>query len=251
MKHFLLAFLSFHLLFLCNVYSTPFPKCDLPATSDPVILKKLESLFVSNWLIAATTLTDQAEPVQTLFEFSVCNASTLCPANTLICKLTNAESNHKSKPDSVAFKSTTQIFKQPDGFLLNSTGSKCSTGGDDFNTSVYFRCGKTIGIPRLVSNKFADPCSFVFEWDTNEACETDKFKSSREVPCFLTSTDLDSSSRIQNYVTVDFNPLILAGTSSRPNSFESFHQVVEFNDDIDVGVNLCRYETTRKKDIFI
>ncbi len=62
----------------------------------------------------------------------------------------------------------------------------------------------------------------------------------------MTSTDSDASDRVKSYVTVDFNPLILAGSAAYLNSYESFHRVVEFDENVDVGVNLCRYETNGK-----
>ena len=243
-----------------SIDSTSATKCGISSTTikqDDPIFSKLESLLVSNWLISAKTYDNGADVLsQNLFEFSLCQSvSTFCQEqlnSSGICKLTNSESNHIAKSIIIGYKSTLQLARLNEGYLLNSTGFKC-TPDLDYKTTIYFRCGKTIGIPHLL-NKFIsveqsseEKCTLNFEWETSQACQTNNFKSINEIPCYLTSTELSQTGGIKTYITVDFNPLILSGSTTNLNRFESFHRVVEFNDDLDIGLNLCRYESSGNK----
>jgi hypothetical protein len=246
LAHALFQFSLIQLIISINpAQSTDPSSCQLLFDSYPELTKKFESLFLaspSNWV---TSVNDDETPVSisSLFEFSFCNASSYCPATAVICRLKNGQA---AVPDVIGLRSTLTWLKQANGYVLNTTGTNCSvstTPGQTFKTSVYLRCGKKMGSPRLVHT--TDPCNFLFDWETSHACETDAFISKNEIPCSLTTNEYDTVTKsVKKYVTVDFNPLVLVATASASTTTEPFHQVVEFNENIELGVNLCRYETS-------
>uniref|UniRef100_A0A5F9C0Z7 Cation-independent mannose-6-phosphate receptor n=1 Tax=Oryctolagus cuniculus TaxID=9986 RepID=A0A5F9C0Z7_RABIT len=68
--------------------------------------------------------------------------------------------------------------------------------GHRVQSSISFRCGKTLGTPEFVT---ATECVHYFEWKTTAACRKDTFKANKEVPCYAFDGELRKH---------DLNPLI-------------------------------------------
>lgn len=107
-------------------------------------------------------------------------------------------------------------------------------------------------MPKLVSDTADVDCKLVFEWETNQVCSNKKFQSLNEIPCYLTqSASLDQvavnkkKTSLIKYVQVDLNPLQLTdninATSTLSYSSSSLHKVIEYDESLDISLNVCRY----------
>ncbi|XP_062406227.1 cation-independent mannose-6-phosphate receptor [Sardina pilchardus] len=101
---------------------------------------------------------------------------------------------------------------------FNST-QKCEGGSGNMQTSISFLCGKTMGTPELVT---VSECVHHFEWRTYVACDKDKFKPHKEVPCYAFDSDGKKH---------DLNPLI---------KITDGYLVDDSDDEIDFNINICR-----------
>ena len=204
------------------------------------------------WLITGSSSNRQA-----LYEISLCNSSSLCETTSLdqsdsisVCKLTNqlnSQNKSESKSEIIGYGSKIELETTADGYVLKSIGAKCKTVNNtvyNHTTYVYFHCGKTIGVPSLVydykydtsdDGSSSNECKTIFDWESNQVCTDSRFRAAKEIPCYLTLNDGSF-----DYKTVDFSPLVLVN-SSTSSSYANFHQVVEFNPEFDVSLNLCRY----------
>ncbi|KAK7907744.1 hypothetical protein WMY93_016356 [Mugilogobius chulae] len=99
-----------------------------------------------------------------------------------------------------------------------NTTQKCPEGSDNFQASISFQCGKTMGTPEFVASA---QCVHYFEWRTYVACNKDKFKPHKEVPCYVFGSKGKH----------DLNPLI---------KVTSGYLVDDGDDNIDFYINICR-----------
>lgn len=236
-----LIYAVFIVVFVCVQLSQSWPCENLIDREDALVTRRLVDLLSKNWLITHPT----ANSTEIIYELAYCGASDLCPSEASVCRIRNDADNKKAVSTSLGLKSTTRLSKYP-----ANGGYELVTNGTDGSSSVtvYFTCSKTMGTPRLVVDNDSTTAggSIIIYWATNQACPNDRFISSREVPCFYTSTDVFKyRNDSMDYVTVDFDALVLTKsiTSNDANS-APFHQVVEFNDKMDVFINLCRYESS-------
>jgi hypothetical protein len=135
--------------------------------------------------------------------------------------------------------------------LLKIKGEKCHKSNENqayHFTYIYFHCGKTIGLPILLLNKTnqnEQECQTVFEWYTNQVCNTRLFNSKNEVPCYLTLSEKSNKTNKNNYLTINFNPLLQTRSSSQ-NNLTNFYQVIKKDETIDISLDLCRYGSSSK-----
>lgn len=224
---------------------------------DPGIKSALGSLLNYTWMITSSgsNLDNFDNTRNNLYEISLCEPSNLCPSTggaSSLCKVTNQANATEST--NIGLTSQVSLKNITDGYMLKTTGTKCGkrkNNEDLFYTSyIFFHCGKTLGVPVLIddfSDKTTinliqneplegdelDECSVVFKWSTNQACSHKRLKDTTEIPCYLTLTDKLSSGQSQ-YMTVDFSPLML-------NEAANFRQVLQFDDSMDIALDLCRY----------
>lgn len=98
------------------------------------------------------------------------------------------------------------------------TAEKCPGSSNNFQASISFHCGKTMGSPEFVA---AVQCVHYFEWRTYAACKKDKFKPHKEVPCYVFGSKGKH----------DLNPLIKVTNG---------YLVDDGDDNIDFFINICR-----------
>uniref|UniRef100_A0A3B4B5Q6 MRH domain-containing protein n=1 Tax=Periophthalmus magnuspinnatus TaxID=409849 RepID=A0A3B4B5Q6_9GOBI len=105
------------------------------------------------------------------------------------------------------------------GYVVDfNTTEKCPGSSNNFQASISFQCGKTMGTPEFVA---AAQCVHYFEWRTYLACKKDTFKPHKEVPCYAFGPKGKH----------DLNPLI---------KVTSGYLVDDGDDNIDFYINICR-----------
>ena len=243
---------------LCGL-STSWPiGCD---TIQPSFSKSLNHILDFTWLVTN-------EKRNSLYEISLCSPSNLCSSArsnpTSICRIEN-NSSAKNEPSSsiLGYQTSFQLKNTSDGYLLKIKGAKCDKKILDTQlnhmTYIYFTCGKTLGHPVLViedeinkdedeehlfdENEDKNVCKTVFTWSTNQVCADKRFSKYSEMPCYLTLNDKGSANDL--YMSVDFSSLIKTESSSL-NDRSNFYQVVEFNDEMEISLDLCRYGSLSK-----
>ncbi|KAK0149277.1 Cation-independent mannose-6-phosphate receptor [Merluccius polli] len=100
-----------------------------------------------------------------------------------------------------------------------NTTVQCPGSQNNVQSSISFQCGKTMGNPEFVT---VSQCVHYFEWRSYTACKNEKFKPSKEVPCYA----FDSDGRKH-----DLTPLISLSTG----------YLVDDGDNLgDFYINICR-----------
>ena len=233
--------------------------CD---NKQPSFTSALNRLLDFTWL-----LTNHNQTRNILYEINFCETSTLCPSlrskPVSVCRV---ETNGNLTEFSIlGYQTNYQIKNTSDGFVLKIKGEKCDKfeSNTEMNhmTYIYFSCAKTMGRPTLLTegqiklgedeehlfdeDEENNVCKTVFKWNTNQACNEKRFSKFNEIPCYLTLNEQNNEKESKNggYSIVDFSKFIKSDSSGLNN----FHQVIEFNDEIDVLINVCRYSSTTSK----
>ncbi|CAL1586585.1 unnamed protein product [Knipowitschia caucasica] len=105
------------------------------------------------------------------------------------------------------------------GYVFDfNTTEQCPGSNNNFQASISFQCGKTMGTPEFVASA---QCVHYFEWRTYAACKKDTFKPHKEVPCYVFGAKGKH----------DLNPLI---------KVTSGYLVDDGDDNVDFYINICR-----------
>ncbi|KAK5852634.1 hypothetical protein PBY51_006486 [Eleginops maclovinus] len=155
---------------------------------------------------------DQDNKVGYTLKLCESSPSTSCGADTAVCAR-----NLTLKADHSVGQLSLQKLS---GSVLDFNSTEICPGSDNnFQTSISFQCGKTMGTPEFVA---VSQCVHYFEWRTYAACKRDKFKPHIEVPCYVFDSDGKKH---------DLNPLIKVNDG---------YLVDDGDDSIDFYINICR-----------
>ncbi|XP_058516485.1 cation-independent mannose-6-phosphate receptor isoform X4 [Ochotona princeps] len=128
-----------------------------------------------------------------LYKINLCAnmAATPCGPATAVCMHDLRTESYRSVGDFVLRSASRSLLE------FNTTVS-CGppSRGHRVQSSISFRCGKTLGSPEFVT---ATGCVHYFEWKTTAACKKATFKALKEVPCYVFDRELRKH---------DLNPLI-------------------------------------------
>ncbi|KAJ8009057.1 hypothetical protein DPEC_G00084890 [Dallia pectoralis] len=150
------------------------------------------------------------------YTIKLCNSShaTACGQDSAVCAHNLTSKTDRSVGDFLLKKVTGSSVVD-----FNST-EKCPGGsGTNVQSSISFQCGKTMGTPEFVT---VAHCVHYFEWRTYVACKNQKYKPSKEVPCYVFDTDGKKH---------DLNPLI---------KLTDGYLVDDSDNDVDFYINICR-----------
>ncbi|KAM3833852.1 cation-independent mannose-6-phosphate receptor [Diretmus argenteus] len=148
------------------------------------------------------------------YTLKLCDSSptTTCGASTAVCARNLTSKEERSVGD--------LSHQRLSGTVLDYNNTmKCPGSDNNIQTSISFRCGKTMGTPEFVT---VSQCVHYFEWRTYVACKKGKFKPHKEVPCYVFDTDGKKH---------DLNPLIKVSDG---------YLVDDGDNNIDFYINICR-----------
>uniref|UniRef100_A0A8C2ZDD4 Insulin-like growth factor 2 receptor n=1 Tax=Cyclopterus lumpus TaxID=8103 RepID=A0A8C2ZDD4_CYCLU len=155
---------------------------------------------------------DQDNNVSYTLKLCESSPSTSCGPGTAVCA-----KNLATKADQSVGELSLQTLS---GTVLDYNGTeKCPGSSNSIQTSISFQCGKTMGTPEFVA---VSQCVHYFEWRTFTACNKDKFKPHKEVPCYAFDSDGKKH---------DLSPLIKVTDG---------YLVDDGNDSVDFYINICR-----------
>ncbi|XP_068609541.1 cation-independent mannose-6-phosphate receptor [Brachionichthys hirsutus] len=155
---------------------------------------------------------DQDQEVSYTLRLCVSSPPTSCGVDTAVCARNLTSNTNQSVGD-------LSLQRLSDKVLDFNNTQKCPGSSNNIQSSISFQCGKTMGTPEFVA---VSQCVHYFEWRTYAACESDKFKPRKEVPCYVFDSDGKKH---------DLSPLIKVGDG---------YLVDDGDDAVDFYINICR-----------
>lgn len=148
------------------------------------------------------------------YALKICDSSpdTECGNGSAVCAHNLMSGQHQSVGE-------LSLRKVSPAVLDFNSSRKCNDNNSNFQSSITFQCGKTMGTPEFVT---LSECVHYFEWRTYVACRRDKFTPHKEVPCYVFDSDGKKH---------DLNPLI---------KLSDGYLVDDPDDDRDFYINICR-----------
>uniref|UniRef100_A0A8C2IXB6 Insulin-like growth factor 2 receptor n=1 Tax=Cyprinus carpio TaxID=7962 RepID=A0A8C2IXB6_CYPCA len=148
------------------------------------------------------------------YTLKLCDTSpeTECGKESAVCA-------HKLKSGQFQSVGEFSLRKVSPAVLDFNSSTKCDDKSSNFQSSITFQCGKTMGTPEFVT---VSECVHYFEWRTYAACKRDKFRPHKEVPCYVFDSDGKKH---------DLNPLI---------KLSDGYLVDDPDDETDFYINICR-----------
>uniref|UniRef100_A0A8C1G8U4 Insulin-like growth factor 2 receptor n=1 Tax=Cyprinus carpio TaxID=7962 RepID=A0A8C1G8U4_CYPCA len=148
------------------------------------------------------------------YTLKLCDTSpeTECGKESAVCA-------HKLKSGQFQSVGELSLRKVSPAVLDFNSSTKCDDKSSNFQSSITFQCGKTMGTPEFVT---VSECVHYFEWRTYAACKRDKFRPHKEVPCYVFDSDGKKH---------DLNPLI---------KLSDGYLVDDPDDETDFYINICR-----------
>ncbi|XP_056125524.1 cation-independent mannose-6-phosphate receptor [Rhinichthys klamathensis goyatoka] len=148
------------------------------------------------------------------YALKICDSSpdTECGKGSAVCVHNLTSSQHQSVGE-------LSLRKDSPAVLDFNSSRKCNDESSNFQSSITFQCGKTMGTPEFVT---VSECVHYFEWRTYFACRRDKFTPHKEVPCYVFDSDGKKH---------DLNPLI---------KLSDGYLVDDPDDESDFYINICR-----------
>uniref|UniRef100_A0A8C1Z5G4 Insulin-like growth factor 2 receptor n=1 Tax=Cyprinus carpio TaxID=7962 RepID=A0A8C1Z5G4_CYPCA len=107
------------------------------------------------------------------YTLKLCDTSpeTECGKESAVCA-------HKLKSGQFQSVGEFSLRKVSPAVLDFNSSTKCDDKSSNFQSSITFQCGKTMGTPEFVT---VSECVHYFEWRTYAACKRDKFRPHKEV----------------------------------------------------------------------